>query len=274
MEFDQYQLEANGLFFKHVVSANLPCNAYSKHTHNMYELLYFVRGDATLVIEDRRYKLKSGDLVLIPPRKYHFVQIDSLSDYERYDILFDKRILNIESMSDFAENMDIINLTDVPLGMNILQKTDYYYQNLEPADFVKIMTHLLSELFYVIRLSPHKHKTQRFTVTNPLLSKALSYINENLVTLFDVEEVAKKCFVSKSYLFRLFKKELLQTPKQYITGKRLLLAQSKITDGEKPTQVYSCCGFSDYATFYRNYIAFFGYQPSKTAANIKIPRTN
>lgn len=267
MNTDKYQFEGKGLFFKHECSENIPCSAYARHTHNMYELLYFINGDATQIIEDRKHKLENGDLVLISPQKYHFVQIDSTSDYERYDILFDNRLLNIENIDQFAEGMDVINLNNVPLARDILQKTDYYYQNLEPCDFAKVMAHLLSELFYVIKLLPQSHKTERFTETAPILSKALNYINDNLVTLSDVDEVARECFVSKSYLFRLFRKELHQTPKKYIVEKRLLIAQSKILSGGKPTKVYTGCGFSDYTVFYRNYLDFFGYSPSETAGS-------
>ena len=80
-----YSYEGENLFFKHEISRNLPRDAYSMHSHNMYELLYFVSGDATHVIEDRQYKLKRGDLILIRPSKYHFISIDSACDYERYD---------------------------------------------------------------------------------------------------------------------------------------------------------------------------------------------
>ena len=267
MHSDKYQFEGEGLFFKHERSVNIPCNAYARHTHNMYELLYFINGDATQIIEDRKHKLESGDLVLISPQKYHFVQIDSPSDYERYDILLDNRILNIESIARFAEGMEVINLSSIPLARDILQKTDYYFQNLEPYDFSRVMAHLLSELFYLIGLLPQSQKAERFTATAPILSKALNYINDNIVTVSDVDEVARECFVSKSYLFRLFKKELHQTPKNYILEKRLLIAQSKILSGEKPTKVYTCCGFSDYTTFYRNYLDFFGYSPAETEEN-------
>ena len=55
---DDYIFRTDRMFFKHEISENMPRNAYSKHIHNGYELLYFIDGDATYVIEDRKYKLK------------------------------------------------------------------------------------------------------------------------------------------------------------------------------------------------------------------------
>jgi len=105
-------------------------------------------------------------------------------------------------------------------------------------------------------------------VASPTLSKALSYINDNLTTLSGVDEVAKSCFVTESYLFRLFKNELHQTPAKYIASKRLLLAERMISDGECATAVYEKCGFKDYTTFYRNYRAHFGHTPSETIRRV------
>ena len=63
------------------------------HVHNQFEIIYFARGDATHVIEGRKYKLKAGDLILIQPSRYHFVQIDSPATCERYIIGVDDSLL-------------------------------------------------------------------------------------------------------------------------------------------------------------------------------------
>ena len=233
-----YLYEGDNVFFKHETTPNMPKDAYSMHSHNMYELLYFVKGDATHVIEDRKYKLKKGDLVLIRPSKYHFIQIDSFCDYERYDVLFSPKTKSID-------------------GLSLLDK------HFTGEDFERILTGLLCELFYLLSVTPATENTDAPSVTSPTLSLALKYINDNLITLTGVEEVAKNCFVTEGYLFRLFKNELHKTPGKYISSKRLLLAERMISDGEPPTSVYEKCGFSDYTTFYRNYRAFFGKAPSK-----------
>ena len=257
-----YTYEGAELFFKHETTKNMPKDAYSTHSHNMYELLYFVGGDATHVIEDRKYKLKRGDLVLIHPSKYHYIQIDSECDYERYDILFSDKTKNISGLELLGGVPEVINLEEYSMATEIIKKTDFYSRHFSGEDFEKILTSLLSELFYLLSVTPRTSKTEDATVSSQTLSRALSYINDNLTTLSGVEEVARKCFVTESYLFRLFKSELKQTPLKYITSKRLLLAERMISDNERPTVVYEKCGFSDYTTFYRNYRSYFGHSPS------------
>ncbi len=253
---------AERILFMHLASENLPRNTFSMHAHNTYELLYFIEGDATHVIEDREYKLKKGDLIFIRPFQYHFIQIDTPGKYERYDILFDPEKHRIEGVDMIPKDLEVINLSGNGIAKELFRKCDLYYQNSDGKTFDKILSHILSELFYHISLFPQPQSKNGKTLS-PLISKALKYTNDNLCTITDIGEIAEKLFVSESYLYRLFREELHQTPKKYIMEKRLLLAEKMISSGEKAVSVSKQCGFGDYTTFYRNYTAFFGHSPGK-----------
>ena len=257
----EYILQSERIFFKHESSENLSCNTYSMHTHNTYELIYFLEGDATHVIEDRKYKLKKGDLILIRPFRYHFIQIDAPAKYERYDILFDREKHGVESVDLIPESMEVINLAGNDIAREIFRKCDLYRGRCDAETFGKILAHLLSELFYNISMMPQSPQEGSESVS-PLISRVLRYINENLCTVGEIKEIANHFFISESYLFRLFRAELHQTPKKYIQDKRLLLAQRMLLSGKKPSVVCEECGFGDYTSFYRNYHSFFGHPPS------------
>ena len=264
MPINDYIFDTDTVFYKHDISKKPPCNAYSMHTHNTFELIYFVSGDATHVIEDKKYKLKPGDLILIRPLRYHFIQIDSPADYERYDILFDAEKHSIEGTDLISDDLEVINIAGNTIAEEIFNKIDLYNKKCDSRTFEKLLSHLISELFYNIHIFP-QFSPEESTSLSPTISHALKYINDNLYTISGIEEIAKHLFVSESYLFRLFKSELHQTPKKYILHKRLLMAKKLITAGEKPTLVCTKCGFYDYTSFYRNYVSFFGYPPSNKA---------
>ncbi len=251
------------MFFKHEISENLPCDTYSMHTHNVCELIYLADGDVTHVIEDRTFKLKKGDLVLIRPFCYHFIRLDSPCRYERYNILFDPDRHHVESAKRLPPDTEVIHLSDNRVAEDIFRRCDLYRRHTDEKTFEEILPHLLSELFYHISIFPHPQSANTSSLS-PLISCALKYTNDHLCTLRDVREIADALFVSESYLFRLFKKELHQTPKKYVLEKRLLLAYKMIAEGARPSTVYDRCGFSDYTTFYRNYTAFFGHSPKST----------
>ncbi len=258
---NDYVFHSDNILFKHERTIAPPTDTYSMHTHDMYELIYFLEGDATHVIEDRKYKLKKGDLILIRPLHYHFIQIDSPVDYERYNLLFDPIKHRLESVMRLPAETEVLNLSDNAVAHDIFRRLDLYREKGTQDDFQLLIPHLLSELFYNISIFSNL-RTEESVPLSPTISKALHYINEHISTIRDIDELADHLFVSKSYLFRLFRSELYQTPKKYIMDKRLLMAKGQLANGEKPYTVYEQCGFSDYTTFYRNYLAFFGYPPS------------
>lgn len=251
----------NGLFYKHAMTFAPGKDIYSMHTHNIYELLYFVSGDATHVIEDRKYKLKPGDLILIRPFKYHYISIDSPMDYERYDVLFDASLLGIDNVSMFPDSTDIIHIEDGGIADGILRRIDSYSEHYAEKELCDILALSLKELFYCLGMM-ETTEAGVFSQVSPILSAALRYINDNLFTLQGIGEVAGSLFISESYLFRLFSKEMKKSPKSYISEKRLLAAQDMMLRGEKPTEVFGKCGFADYTAFYRNYKRHFGHPPS------------
>ena len=95
----------------------------------------------------------------------------------------------------------------------------------------------------------------------------MQYINEHLFTLKNIDEIADALFITKSYLFYLFKTHIKTSPKRYIMEKRLLAAHEMITQGAKPTHVYEKVGFNDYTSFYRNNTKFFNIPPSEISSN-------
>lgn len=258
---NDYIKQSEQIYYKHKTDENMPCNAYSTHTHNNYEIIYFIDGDATHVIEDRKYKLKKHDLIIIRPFHYHFIQIDSASRYERINILFDADKHSIEGIDLIDDSTEVINLENNVILKDIFKKMDIYKEKGNTDTFNKILVHLISELFYGISLLSDTYNKETLAIS-PIVSKAVRYINDNIQKPFDTKDIAQHLFISESYLFRLFKNELRSTPKKYITKKRLLIAQKLLYSGSKPTEIYDKCGFADYTSFYRNYTSFFKRKPS------------
>lgn len=233
----------------------------SSHTHPLYELIYFMRGDASHVVEDRMYKLSRGDLVIVAPGKYHDIRFDGNREYERINILFDPEAMGLECAARVASHTEVVSLSDRPETAAIFAKMARYQEALSEQEFVKAASHLLYELF--CDLSLDEQENRRYSKLHPMLSEALSYISDNLFVIRNVQTIAEALHVTEGYLFRLFREELNTSPKKYVTDKRLLAAQGMIRLGRRPSEVYAECGFSDYTSFFRSYKKFFGVSPSK-----------
>ena len=55
--------------------------------------------------------------------------------------------------------------------------------------------------------------------------------------------------------------EQVAAVRQQVGDKKVLLAHRKIRHGRKPTEIYLECGFSNYPSFYRAYVSYFGHSP-------------
>ncbi len=258
------------LFYAHATVENPDKNAYSMHSHNVYEVIYIIKGDVSYTIEDRTYKLSPGDLVISRPSDLHSINIDSPALYDRQNILFDGKEAGLD-MSILPKGLDVISVPDGSTIRGIFEKIDYYAEMFEKDRFFDILNMLTREIIY--NLSVWQPDIDRISAPNPVLSAALKYIKDHLFEIRDVEEIAQAVFVTESYLFRLFKKHLRQSPKKYIRGKRMLKAQRMLWEGKLPLDVAARCGFSDYATFYRNYIDFFGTSPSDKNFDFQLTKT-
>ena len=256
----------NGMIFRHDTHELGPGMLADLHCHNGIELIYVRSGKLAHVVEGRMYILTPGDLAVVHPSKYHYLEQLSSDPYERYIIQFDPQLHSIDT-SFLPKEMEVVRLKDGSVAAELFSKMDYYCDRLDGKLFTTLLERMLEELFVNLQLISGERR-QEEGVLSPVLRRALSYINEHLFTITDVEEVAAALYVSSSYLFRLFRTSLHQSPKKYIRDKRLLAAQRKIRRGMNPTAACQACGFKEYATFFRSYKAFFGYPPSQETTSL------
>lgn len=260
---ERYKYSDNGLYIDHYVYEAPQSDSFYRHMHNEYELLYILGGDITYVIEDRKYKLKKHDLIVIRPQAYHFIQIDSSVDYERYDLLFSPEWLGIDNIDRLPKELEVVNCRHRGVIRDLFKKFDYYVSVMKGGDLTDVLTLLIKELIYNLNVTPEETGQTHPEDGHPLVAKALSRINESLFTVESIADIARELYVTESYLYRIFKQELKTTPLKYITEKRLFAAQALIRQGAQPSKIYQECGFGDYTSFYRNYVKLFGVSPSQ-----------
>ena len=74
--------------------------------------------------------------------------------------------------------------------------------------------------------------------------------------------LAKRFFLSKSYLNQQFRQATGTTIWDYVLLKRLMQARSAIRSGVPATEAFRARGFNDYSSFYRRYKGRFGVAPN------------
>ena len=257
-----YTIAENSIIANHLTYTHpyLDKRSFRRHFNTDLELIFFIRGNATYVIEDKKYKLNPGDLVIIRPSKYHYIQIDENVEYERYNFLFPVSLIGRELYKNIPHETEVISCKNDALIFDLFKKTDIYSMFGNEA-FLDLFSGLMKELFYNLVYKRNEALSIPVSIS-PIVSRALEYINQNLYTIRDVEEISSALFVTEAYFYRIFKEQLKISPKKYITNKRLITAQRLIDKGERPTEVYQRCGFNTYTAFYKRYVEYFGHAPS------------
>ena len=91
----------------------------------------------------------------------------------------------------------------------------------------------------------------------------LSYIQENLSSSLDVEELAARVHISRYHFMRLFKAQTGESVHAYVRQRRLMRAAHLIREGMSAARAAEECGFADYSAFHRAFTAVFGISPGK-----------
>ena len=66
-----------------------------KHSHSYYEFYFFLEGEVTMFYSDSSHRMKSGDMLIIPPGMPHYVEIHNPAvPYRRVVFWITKRFLS------------------------------------------------------------------------------------------------------------------------------------------------------------------------------------
>ncbi len=97
-----------------------------------------------------------------------------------------------------------------------------------------------------------------------LAERARDYIKDNFTQAVSVRQLAERCHVSRSYLHRVFQRQMGMTPVQYINSLRILEAKYLLESSPLPiAQIAKHCGFEEARYFCRVFRKQVGYTPSQ-----------
>ena len=259
------QYENGDFIYNHITKKNHSRDDYSPHFHDVYELVFVKSGAVSYIVDGRKYALCPDSLVISRPGDIHCICIeDTKCEYERYNILFSEKSLSSRVYEKIPKNVNVIDFNRGNTVKAIFSKMEYYSKALEKEELKSILPSLTEEVLFNVLIELSDSGNASYTELDSTMQRAVRYIDDNLFTITDLEEICNNVYVTKSHLHHLFIKHLKITPKKYILAKRLAFARREIHMGAKVTDLYSKCGFSDYSSFFRAYKSHFGTSPSKT----------
>lgn len=224
---------------------------------------YVTKGYGTFKFNGKVYTLKQGDIfILLKGMKVEYVA--SIDDpWEYYWIGFSgsnaNEYLNRTSITNsyVANCKENSKIPQIILNMCEISKT----YNPSRSDDILLLKELYSLLYALIEEfpKPFEYKDKEL---HTYIQDALNFINSNYMHSITVQEIADYVNLSRSYLYKMFIKNLGISPQRYLINLRmykatLLLKGTKLPIGE----VASSVGYSDSLLFSKTFSKHFSMSP-------------
>lgn len=237
-------------------------STFADHYHTVYELNFFISGDAEFLIEDKIYPLKPGDLIIVQPGQHHNVRMLSPAKYERYVLRFSEYLIPSDILAKFSRRSGCFHVGDTVIP-SLFSRFDYHVENIgDDRETLKMLFRCVLTEILVYFASVGGKEGTAVSLLKGDMAVVLDYINKNLERPLCLEDICREFHYSKSYICHEFSVNMGVPIIQYVRTKKIMYANALIRSGKSPTEVAMQCGYSDYSTFYRMYKKIMGKPPS------------
>lgn len=245
------------------IEQGIPGLGYNYEVLKNAVIHYVTKGYGTFKFNGKVFNLKQGDIfILLKGMQVEYVA--SIDDpWEYYWIGFSgsnaNEYLNRTSITDscVANCEENSKIPQIILNMCEISKT----YNPSRSDDILLLKELYSLLYALIEEfpKPFEYKDKEL---HTYIQDALNFINSNYMHSITVQEIADYVNLSRSYLYKMFIKNLGISPQRYLINLRmykatLLLKGTKLPIGE----VASSVGYSDSLLFSKTFSKHFSMSP-------------
>lgn len=238
------------------------------HQHKEFELLAVLEGQADLYVDSCYYKIKTGDVVVIPPYALHRIKSDKNFITSYLCICFDGALLCDKALvSDFESSTMSLghcitgNRPHTPFLFDCLQKA-YTACESQSNGWEMESVGYISLLFSKLKQHETLTKSVRNKSKTDFAKNSLTYIAEHFSQQISSRDAAAALYVNVSYFCRIFKKTFGCCFANYLTVYRLERAKWALLNTEQSvTEIAFSCGFHDCSYFAKTFRAEYGLSP-------------
>ena len=212
---------------------NVKNYAFAPHTHNCYEVVYFLKGKGVARIGEREYAVCPHQYGIVPPDVEHVELLE-----EDGEILFIGFSADPELVPDCASLRTDTNNRVLPQLEGILQ--EYKGQ--------RIGYKMAAESFLQLFLVEYLRGSGKDNKDCADLDHVKTYLEQYYGQRINFRELATLTGYSYDYFRHVFKSKYGMSPQEYLINIRLEKAEDLLRGTNMScTQIAACCGFSNSA---------------------------
>ncbi|NLJ31851.1 MAG: AraC family transcriptional regulator [Clostridiales bacterium] len=246
----------------------------SKHWHNSFEILYVLNGSLGVDLDNQCYLLRSGDFILIHPRRIHSTTCKYRNETIVLQIPYQLLQGNVPDLENIlfscvssevtAENMEAANRVRQLLKslLSIDQKKADGY----PLKINSLLFDLLFVLYrhFTIKGNRPQKENEKYLAR---LERITSYIRKNYKQDISLTAAAETVGLNPEYFSRFFKKYVGITYIEYLNTVRLEHCYNDIQNtGSSISEIIERNGFRNYRLFMKLFKKNYGCTPSQQRA--------
>lgn len=238
--------------------------------HDYYELTFVDRGSLQTTVENQQFTIHEKELMIYGPGQFHTQHICDGESCSYVTIIFS--MINTNPDAYNAENSLLLNKVFAydkkiySLLKDYVQESSIqipYINSLMICLLQEIMIRLLQSEF-IIHKDEKPVSLTRQHYQDELLERILTYIDNSICEPLTIAEICQKFSISRSSLQLLFKENLDQTPKKYISDLKLekscqLIREQKYSISE----ISLLLGFNSIHYFSRAFTNKYNMAPSE-----------
>lgn len=244
----EYYVKGDTFHFKY---AKCEPSVKGREFHDYNEFVLFLGGKARFISKNGQKELIPNNLVIIPREEYHRFIVESPENYTRCILGFSSTPETSALINEVMSTAQITEPTEKII--NVFETLiEVVKSNLSESEKKLYISSSIPQILLNLKLAPQT-QTPKSSSLSPCVSCALSIIDQKFSEKLTVKSLSELVYVSPSTLYHKFRKELNISVYEYITKKRLSVANELIKEGKPLTSVAVTCGFQDYSCFYRLY---------------------
>ena len=239
------------LYFANSSAGTLFLPPRMMHAHNdRAELTYVSGGKGTYIIDNKSYKVKKGDIIVVEPNRIHDEKKDLNNDLTVYCLGMSGIQLPGLRRNQIIPDGAVPVLHPGELEPHIENILSCMFEQLllKPRkEALGVCNHLLEAVFSLINEIPVEFEKKSESDNELCMARHIkSYIDAHYNENYSLDEMAEALNMSTSYFAHTFKDAMGYSPGQYMIWRRIGEAQTLLCVTQYPvTQVSTMVGYDN-----------------------------